>query len=366
MAPPPRRPPELPEELVEEVLLRIPPADPARLARAALVSKRWCRLVTVRGFRRRFRERHRRATPLLGFLFNRADTAHFVPTSSFRPPRAADRCRGLLTLHSEHGRVLLLLHHADWGLNDLLVVWDPITGEHQELPMEPVYPYTSLKSWNRCDRDHLDCHRGPFLVVFMGTTGVDTFSRVYSSEAGSWSKPRYAPEPYDGFELGNSILLANLLYFKIDEEIIEYNLVNQEVSLVAMPWRTQQRCVLMASVDGGLGFAVVRGDKLQLWELEAGPDTWSLERNIDLGALLPIDALSVKTQAAGYADHEGDGVIFIWTSVGFFTIDLWSDRVEKVGDCRGLYKAVPYVSFCTPALAAVPTDEEPGAGASSA
>lgn len=47
-------PPPLPEELVEEVLLRLPPDDPACLARAALVSKSWRRLICGRWFRRRF------------------------------------------------------------------------------------------------------------------------------------------------------------------------------------------------------------------------------------------------------------------------------------------------------------------------
>ncbi|XP_021310219.1 uncharacterized protein LOC8081610 [Sorghum bicolor] len=52
----PRPPPaELMDELVEEILLRIPPDDPTRLLRAALVCKRWCRIVSAAGFRLRFR-----------------------------------------------------------------------------------------------------------------------------------------------------------------------------------------------------------------------------------------------------------------------------------------------------------------------
>jgi hypothetical protein len=45
-APPPlRRPPALMDELMEEILLRLPPDKPVLLVRAALVCKRWCRLV---------------------------------------------------------------------------------------------------------------------------------------------------------------------------------------------------------------------------------------------------------------------------------------------------------------------------------
>ncbi|CAN6284072.1 unnamed protein product [Urochloa humidicola] len=41
------------DELIEEVFLRFPADDPALLFRAALVCKRWRRLVSDPGFRRR-------------------------------------------------------------------------------------------------------------------------------------------------------------------------------------------------------------------------------------------------------------------------------------------------------------------------
>uniref|UniRef100_A0A0A8YH61 F-box domain-containing protein n=1 Tax=Arundo donax TaxID=35708 RepID=A0A0A8YH61_ARUDO len=47
------------DELLEEVFLRFPPDDPVLLLRAALVCKRWCRIISDPGFRRRFRELHR-------------------------------------------------------------------------------------------------------------------------------------------------------------------------------------------------------------------------------------------------------------------------------------------------------------------
>ena len=44
----------LPDELVDEILLRLPPADPGSLVRAALVCRGWRRILTGPAFRRRF------------------------------------------------------------------------------------------------------------------------------------------------------------------------------------------------------------------------------------------------------------------------------------------------------------------------
>ncbi|XP_066393623.1 uncharacterized protein [Miscanthus floridulus] len=104
-----RTPPALMDEHVEEILLRIPPDDPARLVRASIACKRWCRLVCDPGFRRRFRERHR-TPPLLGVIRychvrGRDRVARFVPTCSFRP-RRADR-HGWHAIDCRLGRVLL-------------------------------------------------------------------------------------------------------------------------------------------------------------------------------------------------------------------------------------------------------------------
>lgn len=86
MPPPPRA---LPKELIEEILLCFPPHEPARLVRAVLICKHWCRLVSGPGFRRRFREFHR-TPPMLGFLLNvqagpgdTSGVSRFVPTAAF-------------------------------------------------------------------------------------------------------------------------------------------------------------------------------------------------------------------------------------------------------------------------------------------
>nr|CAB3451770.1 unnamed protein product [Digitaria exilis] len=120
------RVPELVDDAVEEVLIRCLPDDPARLHRAALVCKRWRRLVSSPAFRRRYTERHHRAFHHpLGFVCNfttavsssfsgddngGADdhTAHFVPSplSSFHLPAAAAAAghRKMRALDARYGR----------------------------------------------------------------------------------------------------------------------------------------------------------------------------------------------------------------------------------------------------------------------
>ncbi|KAF8713938.1 hypothetical protein HU200_027920 [Digitaria exilis] len=110
------------DDLVDEILLRLPPFDPASLLRAALVCKSWRHVLSDACFRRRLREFHR-GPPLLGLLCNLSDhAASFVPTtmSPFRGrrfvlspasnPRPPRRPIGWLAIDTRHGRVLL---HTD-------------------------------------------------------------------------------------------------------------------------------------------------------------------------------------------------------------------------------------------------------------
>ncbi|WVZ50922.1 hypothetical protein U9M48_002127 [Paspalum notatum var. saurae] len=102
-------PATLMEEIVEEILIRLPPQNPACLARASFVCKRWCRLISFPRFRHRFREFHH-TLPMLGFLCNvTVDggdlTARFVPTAA-SCAQLAERPRRIV-LDARHGRVLL-------------------------------------------------------------------------------------------------------------------------------------------------------------------------------------------------------------------------------------------------------------------
>ncbi|OEL18413.1 hypothetical protein BAE44_0020571, partial [Dichanthelium oligosanthes] len=347
------------DEPVEALLLRVSPDNPACLVRAALVCKDWCRIISDPGFLRRYREFHG-TPPMLGFLRNHGTISSFVPTSSFCPPRALNR--NFPAIDARHGRILL--HSVPWELGDNpldnpFVVLNPITGERRELPLLPwsFNPY----SWNAavlCAStgacDHLDCHYGPFLVVFVGTDIEGMFAYVYTSEANTWGERASTQYPSGEIILAPSVLVGNAFYFMFwySESILKYDLGTQEMIVIQVPPECSfRRVVLMTTDDGELGFAYMENYRLYLWSMEAGPDgdgnvEWAQSRVIELETLLPDHALSDSLDVAGFAD--GVAVIFVRTDDGIFTIDLKSYRVTKVCSDGWYYGNVPYMSFCTP------------------
>ncbi|CAN6218369.1 unnamed protein product [Urochloa humidicola] len=379
MAAPPHPPPALMDELVEEIALRIPPDDPARLLRAALVCKRWCRVVSDPGFRRRYREFHR-TPPMLGFLRNLGPHSTFVATPSFRPARAARwNCPAV---DARHGRALLHAGAQGFGENPFynpFVVWDPITGDRRELPLlrSSIYP----SSWNAavlCASsagacDHLDCHRGPFLVVFVISDRSRIVAYVFSSEAAAWSKHTSLQLPADRISLGPSALIGNVLYFMFffGRSVLKYDLGTREMSVVQLPLECMcARIVPMTTEDGRLGVATVVENRLYLWSRESCPDGdagWLQSRVIELDKLLPNEALSTSSGGVdvdGIAD--GISVIFLRTNKGVFTIDLKSCQVKMVYKDSWIFGNFPFLSFYTPALAAASTVEGQRTGTSNA
>ncbi|CAL5091998.1 unnamed protein product [Urochloa decumbens] len=354
MAPPP--PPPLMEELEEEVLLRMPPDDPASLLRAALVCRRWRRLVSGPFFRRRFRELHR-TPPMLGLLCNIVggdSTCCFVPT-------AADFCAPDLGHHraldARHGRVLLQCRRG--GSWNALMVWDPITDEKMEVP-SPFLLQSYMFSWTAailcaaCGRcNHLDCHRGPFLVVFLGSDSGKAFVCTYSSDAGTWSEPIATEQPEDIASMMPSVLLGNVLYFGFLNRkiLLKYDLGSQKLSVSGIPaaYTLWWHIVL----DGGLGFAAIHKSKLLIWRKD-GPEEdagWTQNRVIELEKLLtsPNDAILPPFFVVGCID--GTSVIFLRAGFAIFTVDLKTYKVKKVCEGKNIYSVMPYMNFCTPGRA---------------
>ncbi|CAL4976545.1 unnamed protein product [Urochloa decumbens] len=283
--PPP--PPPLMDELVEEFLLRLPPENPASLIRTSLVCKRWRRILTDRGFRHRFLERHR-TPPILGFLHRFASedaSSCFTATSTFRPRDADLRCRYVLGSH--HGRVLIgRLPLPGEPSDNRLCVWDPITGDRLELPKSPMSHDLARISWNAavlCSSssrvcNHLDCRRGPFLVVLMSTSADEVFVDIYSSEAGTWRPANAMQHPADDrvclLHAEPSTLSGSALYFKVQMTMhtrsIQYSLGTRRIDYLTLPSDCSYRVQLTATEHGGLGFAKLEGSRLHLWTCGRG------------------------------------------------------------------------------------------------
>jgi hypothetical protein len=338
----------LTEELEEEVLLRFPPQEPALLVRAALVCKRWRRLVSGPAFRRRFRELHR-TPPTLGFFCNILEvdsTSFFVPAAAaaFRAPDAACLRRSSV-LDARHGRVLLQCRG-----DAALTVWDPITDEQLALPFPDLQ--RSLFSWTaavtcaaRVPCNHLDCNRGPFLVVFLASAASGGVSIcTYSSSSGAtWSDLITVEQPVvDIVDFMPSVLVGNALYFGFPtlEILVEYDLESHNVSVIGLPGRyTSWRHFVL---DGALGFAAVHELKLCIWRKAGSGCSWAQHRVIELDPLLP----SPTDLLVGFADAAG--VFFLRAELVLFMIDVNTKKVEKVYEGRSIYSVVPYTSFYTP------------------
>ncbi|TVU40591.1 hypothetical protein EJB05_14058 [Eragrostis curvula] len=370
--PPPPPLPELMEELVEEALLLIPPDEPVHLFRAALVCKRWCRLISSPRFRRRYREFHR-TPPMLGALINQCDdddddddeiyVARFVPSTSFGQPTAD--FLGWRVLDSRHGRVLF---HNNNYLDHSLRVWDHVADKWLELPKLPRHkfpdPNTSygLKGAVLCAAgsscDNLHCSCGAFLVAVVGISGTTASACVYSSEDGAWGELTYihhVPMFIDGG--APCALVGNALYimFFRSIKVLKYDVTTGKMNVIQLPCKiiTEPRnLVLMATDEGNLGFARVEDFRLHLWSREAGRITkagWAEIGVVDLKTLLPVDARSSSPYVVRFMD--GIQVIFVRMDQNLFSIDLKSGQVRKVHEGYLLPdQFVPYMSFYTPGV----------------
>uniref|UniRef100_A0A0D9X6G4 Uncharacterized protein n=1 Tax=Leersia perrieri TaxID=77586 RepID=A0A0D9X6G4_9ORYZ len=381
MAPPPP-PPELmdrvaaslPVDLVSEILLRLPTDEPEHLFRAALVCKAWLRLTCDPAFLRRYRAFHG-SPPLLGFLQRRqvlqGDPAPRIVGTTAVPLFPDPQFRR--ALDCRHGRVLL--HASDDGWH--LIVWDPVTGEQHRVP-EPDIPWLIYSAAVFCavsGCDHLDCHGGPFRVVFMATDEDDDVVKasVYSSETGSWTIPVTLD---DGFQSREQRMEAALevmrrgqfygvpyvqprrgavigdeIYFTIrnDNAIVKYNWGTNCLSKIDPPSSDVYDIALMGMENGSLGFVYIRNCSLYVWSMKVnsqGAAEWVQCWAVELEKMIPV--ANLKDEAFVVGSAEGVGVIFVSTGVGLFSIELKSRRVKKVNDLEVYFSILPYMSFYTP------------------
>ncbi|CAN6181067.1 unnamed protein product, partial [Urochloa humidicola] len=353
---PPRAPPELVNDAVAEILLRIPPGEPADLFRASLLCKPWLRIASDPAFLRRYRAFHRGAS-LLRFFYcvgSQSSSPTFVPTTAASPlPRAgydddddeeewcwyARDCR--------HGRVLLRKSARTF------VVWDPITGHREELPkLDILYMSYWMSVVVLCavgGCNHHDCHGGPFLVVCVGReedVDMAIHACVYSLEAHAWSMPD-STQLNCGytFDRKRAAVIGDEIYCTVDfgSKVLKYDFVKHSFSLINLPRMYRKHPVLMQNDDGSLGLACVRGSTLYLWSRMVNPEgitKWVRQRVIKLKKILH------KADDISFA--EGVGVFVISTRVGAFTFELKSGRMRKVSEHTDYWTLLPFISFFTP------------------
>ncbi|WVZ61654.1 hypothetical protein U9M48_011492 [Paspalum notatum var. saurae] len=366
------------DDAIGEILLRLPPADPACLFRASLVCKAWRRLLSDCAFLRRYRAFHRKP-PMLGFFNKNHDgrtTPAFVPVVAqaypYPPPPILKPygASAAETLDCRHGRVLL----QSWTPSLRLTVWDPITGDHQSFfsaqGMHFDVAAAVLCASDGCD--HLHCSGGPFLVVMAGVASRNrddgmagmALCSVYLSETAAWSALTSTPLrwSFNNLDMMPSLLAGGTLYFIVGGgvEILKYNLATGVLSEISMPPTNERNQCLVAAEDGGLGVAAVEGNSLHLWWLQQtdgdGLGEWEHARVIELEAIMstglggPLHWLDV----VGFA--EGTDTMFIMANYDIiFGVELVSGRIRKICDIGYIQCSIfPFMSFYTPGTSIMP------------
>uniref|UniRef100_A0A0E0LGH0 F-box domain-containing protein n=1 Tax=Oryza punctata TaxID=4537 RepID=A0A0E0LGH0_ORYPU len=349
-------PPELIDDLAAEILLRIPPDEPAHLVRPSLVCKPWRRILTDPAFLRRYRAFHR-TPPVLGFLqtFSVSTWAPPSPTSSPLPP----------LLHSPHRPSIPptgcgCLTAATAGSSPTSSI--PWNNSWSGTPS----PATSIAFL--CPRTSTPTALAPCYALHAAAT-ISTATKAPSTSSswgvdlpvgmthehactltGQWSSK--ASIVLDSFvEMLPSLLAEDTLYFNCEQcmKILGYDIGRHELSEIDPPLG-HDGGILMESEYGGLGFATVEACGLVLWSQYVdydGIEEWEQSRVIELDMLIPNFLFSGVL--VGFA--EGTHTIFMLTDVGLFAIELKSGQVKKIGESRPYYAVIPYMSFYTSDLA---------------
>ncbi|CAM0947644.1 unnamed protein product [Alopecurus aequalis] len=325
------------DDLLCEILLRLPP-QPSSLPRASAVCKRWRRLVSDPAFCRRFRLRHRRNPPLLGFFDKYG--GYFEPTLEVPnriPPgrfslRLDDHDDCSLFLGCRHGLFLILLSKPR-----KVVVWDPITGDkhHIAVPaafdMEKTHGLVNGAVLRPAGEDQ------HFQVVLAGAVGDDirhvrALACVYSSKTGLWGNLISMPLPYEanggqgpnGIPIptmvftDEAVLAGDSLYWKLVGNlfgILEFDLVKQSLAMIRVPVDMcgRDKCLkMMRAESGGLGCLI-------------------------MGDIVP--------KCSGHSEE--NNVVFLWTMIGVFMINLESLKFKNLFKTNIISYYLPFESVYT-------------------
>lgn len=168
------------------------------------------------------------------------------------------------------------------------------------------------------------------VMVFYGVFEWALRVSVYESDSGRWGDIISTTTYSDCFKPG--VLVGNKLYWLIRTQhgcnFLEFDVDRHAMAVIMMseddivvPHGSHVQA--LRTKDGGLGFAVVWKQRMQLWEktsISGNVVRGVLQKTVELGQLLPLRPPSMATERqpsiVGY--DEENNVIFLWTNVGCF------------------------------------------------
>uniref|UniRef100_A0A0D9WYW8 F-box domain-containing protein n=1 Tax=Leersia perrieri TaxID=77586 RepID=A0A0D9WYW8_9ORYZ len=388
MAPPPQNHLE-DEDLLADILLRLPPDDPARLVRASAVCKPWRRVLSHPTFSARYAAFHgpRSGPPVLGVLHNpdSRELDRFIPTttSAFRPSSAGGARRKRHILDCRHDRVVMYDYDDRSSSGEPgYVVWNPITGD--EHVIRNVIDELSHAAVVRTG----DSSTSSVIVAFVGVDNPEedcwvAQSQFYSPDTGEWSLHVYINLSLEGSyelqdrpaaQIGESLYFlgksATLLRYRygLARDYFERRARSDNVLTVIHPPADASRnllrrghAIVMAAPDQNeIRLGILYRQKLRLWAMvdkEYSPGTilnsvgqWGARIVVDLEPVLPwpVGDNNAKAKERVSLTVAAEIPNFIFATKGkdgVFALDLESLRIRKLCDMGESDGFFPFVSY---------------------
>ncbi|KAL6647769.1 hypothetical protein ACP70R_015206 [Stipagrostis hirtigluma subsp. patula] len=353
------------DDLLSEILLRLPPHH-SSLPRAALVCRRWRRLVSHPAFLRRFRAR---TPPLIGFFIDdygdpvfTPTPGHRIPSARFSLPQRPGECWSLLGCR--HGLALLLDRTRQEAL-----VWDPVTGLQRRVPYPEEFKAVGGEEDLVCNGTVVcaagdgcvhggDCYLSHFKLALVSVNSDCTraFTCLYESKSGAWGS--ISSTAINNYTFGyarpsTSVMVGNALCWLLcpgRSTILEFDLSSQSLAVIEQPETHLPGHGILCTVNAELGLVILSKLIIQLWARKINSDghgtvKWVLQKTIELDKLLSLRPAVERWRPVLLGFDEDNNMLFLLTAIGVFMIQLESLQFKKLFESSFITTYFPYTSF---------------------